>query len=69
VAIGPITKINVDALNCPPSKDREILWDSGHREAVRGFGVAAFRNGGSATSPNIARMGARGERVLASTAG
>jgi hypothetical protein len=46
MAIGPITKTSVDALACPPDKDREILWDGGHREAVRGFGVAAFRNGG-----------------------
>jgi integrase len=46
MATGPITKSNVDALVCPPNKDREILWDGGHREAVRGFGVAAFRNGG-----------------------
>ena len=46
MATGPITKSNVDALVCPPDKDREILWDGGHREAVRGFGVAAFRNGG-----------------------
>jgi integrase len=46
VATGPITKTSVDALACPASKDREILWDGGHREAVRGFGVAAFRNGG-----------------------
>jgi len=46
MATGPITKSSVDALACPPSKDREILWDGGHREAVRGFGVAAFRNGG-----------------------
>ena len=46
VATGPITKTSVDALACPPSKDREILWDSDHREAVRGFGIAAFRNGG-----------------------
>jgi integrase len=43
---GPITKSSVDALACPASKDREILWDGGDREAVRGFGVAAFRNGG-----------------------
>jgi integrase len=43
---GPITKTSVDALACPATKDREILWDGGHREAVRGFGVAAFRNGG-----------------------
>jgi integrase len=46
MAIGPITKSSVDALACPATKDREILWDGGHREAVRGFGVAAFRNGG-----------------------
>ena len=46
MATGPITKSSVDALTCPASKDREILWDGGHREAVRGFGVAAFRNGG-----------------------
>ena len=46
MATGPITKTSVDALVCPENKDREILWDGGHREAVRGFGVAAFRNGG-----------------------
>jgi integrase len=46
MATGPITKNSVDALACPATKDREILWDGGHREAVRGFGVAAFRNGG-----------------------
>ena len=27
-------------------KDREMLWDGGHRDAVRGFGGSAFRNGG-----------------------
>ena len=43
---GKITKTTVDALQCPEHKDREILWDGGHREAVRGFGVIAFRNGG-----------------------
>src|SRR5580693_6596333 len=42
MAIGTITKSSVDALTCPPGKDREILWD----RAVRGFGVIAFRNGG-----------------------
>lgn len=46
MASGPITKTSVDALRCNGAKDREILWDSGHREAVRGFGVVAFRNGG-----------------------
>jgi integrase len=42
MAIGPITKTKVDALQCPAGKDREILWD----DSVRGFGVIAFRNGG-----------------------
>jgi integrase len=46
MATGPITKTSVDALKCDGTKDREILWDGGHREAVRGFGVVAFRNGG-----------------------
>jgi integrase len=46
VPTGQITKSNVDLLKCPPNRDREILWDGGHREAVRGFGVVAFRNGG-----------------------
>jgi integrase len=39
---GTVTKSSVDALKCPPDKDREILWDN----AIRGFGVIAFRNGG-----------------------
>jgi integrase len=42
MATGNITKSSVDALKCPPGKDREILWDIG----VRGFGVITFRNGG-----------------------
>lgn len=42
MASGAITKTAVDALKCSPSKDREILWDT----KLRGFGVAAFRNGG-----------------------
>ena len=46
MASGPITKSSVDRLRCPEGKDREILWDGGHREAIRGFGVIAFRNGG-----------------------
>ena len=46
MATGPITKTSVDRLQCPEGKDREILWDGGHKEAVRGFGVVAFRNGG-----------------------
>jgi integrase len=46
IATGPITKSSVDALKCLRGKDREILWDGGHREAVRGFGLVAFLNGG-----------------------
>jgi integrase len=38
---GRITKRSVDALACPPGKDREFLWD----DAVSGFGVAAFPSG------------------------
>jgi hypothetical protein len=42
MAKGTITKTSVDNLKCSPEKDREILWD----ENLKGFGVAAFRNGG-----------------------
>jgi integrase len=38
---GRITKRSVDALICPPGKDREFLWD----EALAGFGVGAFPSG------------------------
>ena len=38
---GRITKRSVDALACPPGKDREFLWD----DAMSGFGVAAFPSG------------------------
>jgi integrase len=38
---GRISKRAVDALACPPDKDREFLWD----DAIAGFGVAAFPNG------------------------
>jgi integrase len=36
-----ITKRAVDALQCPPGKDRVFLWD----DAIAGFGVAAFPSG------------------------
>jgi integrase len=36
-----ISKRSVDALDCPPGKDREFLWD----DAVAGFGIAAFASG------------------------
>lgn len=38
---GRISKRTVDALECPPGKDREFLWD----DALAGFGVAAFVSG------------------------
>lgn len=38
---GRISKRAVDALKCPPGKDREFLWD----DAIAGFGVAAFSSG------------------------
>src|ERR1700731_5117936 len=38
---GRITKRSVDALACPPGKDREFLWD----DVRSGFGVAAFPSG------------------------
>ncbi len=36
-----ITKKSVDALICPPGKDREFLWD----DAFSGFGVSAVASG------------------------
>jgi integrase len=36
-----ITKRSVDALGCPPGKDREVLWD----DDLAGFGVVAFPSG------------------------
>lgn len=36
-----ITKKSVDALNCPPGKDRVFLWD----EDLAGFGVVALPSG------------------------
>jgi integrase len=38
---GRISKRSVDALTCPPGKDREFLWDG----SLAGFGVAAFHSG------------------------
>src|SRR3954467_13575783 len=38
---GRISKRSVDALVCPPGKDRMFLWD----DALAGFGVAAFPGG------------------------
>jgi hypothetical protein len=36
-----VTKRSVDALHCPPGKDRVFLWD----DALSGFGVVAFPSG------------------------
>ncbi len=38
---GRISKRSVDALACPPGKDRVFLWD----DALAGFGVVAFPTG------------------------
>lgn len=38
---GRISKRSVDALACPPGKDREILWD----DDLSGFGVVVFQTG------------------------
>ena len=38
---GRISKRSVDALVCPPGKDREFLWD----DALAGFGAVAFPGG------------------------
>src|SRR3954471_4798470 len=38
---GRISKRSVDALVCPPGKDRMFLWD----DALAGFGAAAFPGG------------------------
>jgi hypothetical protein len=38
---GRISKRSVDALQCPPGKDRTFLWD----DAIAGFGVVAFPSG------------------------
>jgi Arm DNA-binding domain/Phage integrase, N-terminal SAM-like domain len=36
-----ISKSTVDALFCPPDKDRDIVWD----DKLKGFGVAVFPSG------------------------
>jgi integrase len=41
MARARISKRSVDALVCPPGKDRDFLWD----DALAGFGVAAFPSG------------------------
>ncbi|MGQ0741989.1 MAG: tyrosine-type recombinase/integrase [Alphaproteobacteria bacterium] len=41
MAEGRITKRAVDALRCPPSRDRVFLWDG----SLSGFGVAALASG------------------------
>jgi integrase len=41
MAQGRITKRAVDALQCPPNRDRDILWD----DQLSGFGIAVFPGG------------------------
>src|SRR4051794_37032579 len=41
MANGRISKRSVDALRCPASKDREILWD----DDLAGFGIVVFPSG------------------------
>ena len=55
---GRITKRGVDALACPPGKDREFLWD----DAVSGFGVAVFPSGKKVYVAQY-RHGGRSSRV------
>jgi integrase len=55
---GRITKRSVDALQCPPGKDREILWD----DAIAGFGVAAFPSGKKVYAVQY-RQGGRSRRA------
>ncbi|WP_294534318.1 site-specific integrase [uncultured Rhodoblastus sp.] len=60
MARGKITKTTVDALVCPPGKDRDILWDAG-KGCLSGFGVVAYR-------PNKADVAADGERAVGAKA-
>jgi hypothetical protein len=41
MATKKITKRSVDALMCPPGKDREVMWDSD----LAGFGVVVMPSG------------------------
>jgi integrase len=41
MATRRISKSTVDALHCPPDKDRDIVWD----DKLKGFGVAVFPSG------------------------
>jgi integrase len=41
MATKRISKSTVDALLCPPDKDRDIVWD----DKLKGFGVAVFPSG------------------------
>lgn len=58
MAKGRITKRAVDGFNCPPGKDREILWD----DLLAGFGVCAFPSGRKVYIAQT-RKGGRSRRV------
>lgn len=58
MATGRISKTNVDALRCPPQKDRYIVWD----DKLKGFGVAMFPTGGKVYVAQY-RYGGRSHRV------
>jgi hypothetical protein len=64
MAQGRISKRSVDALVCPPGKDREFLWD----DAIAGFGVGAFPSGKKVYVAQSGRAVGRGALLLASTA-
>ena len=55
---GRISKTTVDALSCPPEKDRDILWD----DKLKGFGVAVFPTGRKVYVAQY-RKGGRSHRV------
>lgn len=59
MANGRISKRSVDALRCPPGKDREILWD----EDLAGFGVIAFPSGKKSYVLQYRDEGSRSRRV------
>ena len=54
MAKGKINKTNVDRFACPVGKSMDVLWD----DALRGFGVIAYRRVAKPSSCNANEMGA-----------